>query len=474
MGKKISRGTPEQLMNAVKQQIARLGGDADIESTTSIDSSKEISDADVIDWLADHDQAYQDCQDYFGVDDLSQVDPVHINNWICDHDRLFEDFVHHFGHEAVGIESATHFPVDDVLKFLEAKGYDTSTFEVKSYAEGVADYMDMSRQAYENNDMDWPYTLDQWYKDTQQNYGYILDDLPKTGDIDSACNSCNVVSSSELSVTDQEKLYEIADRYVSSDPVSGDWDTETSHEQKAISDELGVSLEEAKQLMKEYLGFTDDMFNITSAEVSDVDEMTYDVVEAGEDVADVKELDDSDEYIKALSSKLDKWAEDNNIDAIKIDHDDEALYADVTTGDSKICSYTVPYADLSFKEDAIDTDLDYITEAIKVDLGDSKIKECESIKSSDDLDDDYDPSDYEGGYTEWDLLDKKSVRDSDGFFTDYTLWYNEFTDMYVCIFGDSDIYYPENADYDAEFETEDEAREWFDSYSGFEDDDDIM
>lgn len=76
----------------------------------------------------------------------------------------------------------------------------------------------------------------------------------------------------------------------------------------------------------------------------------------------------------------------------------------------------------------------------------------------------YDPEDFAGGYTEWTEIRSKSVRDYDGFMTDYTLWYNEFTGMYVCIFGDKDIYYPENADPDMEFESEDEAIEWFDNY----------
>lgn len=54
---------------------------------------------------------------------------------------------------------------------------------------------------------------------------------------------------------DQDKLDEIADRYVSSYPISGSWDTETAHEQKAISKELGVSMEEAKRIMIDDLGF---------------------------------------------------------------------------------------------------------------------------------------------------------------------------------------------------------------------------
>lgn len=85
--------------------------------------------------------------------------------------------------------------------------------------------------------------------------------------------------------------------------------------------------------------------------------------------------------------------------------------------------------------------------------------------------DDRSPEDFSGGYTEWQLMDVKSVKDWDGFWTDYTLWYNEYTDRWVCIFGDRDIYYPENADYDAEFENEDEARDWFDCYQGSEEED---
>ena len=83
----------------------------------------------------------------------------------------------------------------------------------------------------------------------------------------------------------------------------------------------------------------------------------------------------------------------------------------------------------------------------------------------------WDPEDYAGGYTEWKLIDRKSVQDTDGFWTDYSLWYNEFDDEWVCMFGDTDIYYPENGYYDAgPFELEEEAREWFDNY---ESDDDI-
>ena len=69
--------------------------------------------------------------------------------------------------------------------------------------------------------------------------------------------------------------------------------------------------------------------------------------------------------------------------------------------------------------------------------------------------------------SEWELVDRKSVEDSDGFVTEYS-WYKR-GDEHVMVFGDSDIYSPEDGDYDAEFDNEERAREWFSNYEGFTD-----
>ena len=70
----------------------------------------------------------------------------------------------------------------------------------------------------------------------------------------------------------------------------------------------------------------------------------------------------------------------------------------------------------------------------------------------------------------------KSVLDSDGFYTDYTWYFDKEEGKHVFVFGDNDIYFPEDGDYDWEVEGDDErakeeAQEWFDSYDGFEEDD---
>ena len=64
----------------------------------------------------------------------------------------------------------------------------------------------------------------------------------------------------------------------------------------------------------------------------------------------------------------------------------------------------------------------------------------------------------------------KRVPDSDGFLTDYTMYRNMNDGTYVFIFGDKDIYTPGNSDFDWECDTEEEAKEWFDNYVGFDDD----
>lgn len=70
---------------------------------------------------------------------------------------------------------------------------------------------------------------------------------------------------------------------------------------------------------------------------------------------------------------------------------------------------------------------------------------------------------------QYELVDRKQVYDSDGFTTDYSLYYDVLNDRFVTVFGDHEIYRPEDGDFDMEFETESEALEWFDDYNGFDD-----
>lgn len=75
-------------------------------------------------------------------------------------------------------------------------------------------------------------------------------------------------------------------------------------------------------------------------------------------------------------------------------------------------------------------------------------------------------------YSDWVELASKSVEDSNGFLTDYTLYTNGET--YVCIFGDKELYTPDTDDADFETENEKVAWDWYNSYTGFADDEDDM
>lgn len=79
--------------------------------------------------------------------------------------------------------------------------------------------------------------------------------------------------------------------------------------------------------------------------------------------------------------------------------------------------------------------------------------------------------DEEAEDPKWICLDIKHVRDSDGMLTDYALYTTEDEDKYICMFGDVDAYPPDEMYADAEFDTEEEALEWFEDYTGPGDED---
>lgn len=149
------------------------------------------------------------------------------------------------------IDGITSDPLTkEVLKYFSGTiGLDIKDREVQNYADAVAEYIKMAREALGRD-----YSLAQWYEETSKNYPEELEGLPKLVD------SCDKIISSEYGDIDHDRLWEIAEQYNSSIPVSGDWDTETQHEQQTISDELGVSMDEAKNIMIDELGFDESMF----------------------------------------------------------------------------------------------------------------------------------------------------------------------------------------------------------------------
>lgn len=71
--------------------------------------------------------------------------------------------------------------------------------------------------------------------------------------------------------------------------------------------------------------------------------------------------------------------------------------------------------------------------------------------------------------TQYEYVKSKSVLDSEGWNDDYTMYYDVLNDKYVFVFGDNDIYNPnedEYIDFDWECDTKSEAEDWFSHYKG--------
>lgn len=65
---------------------------------------------------------------------------------------------------------------------------------------------------------------------------------------------------------------------------------------------------------------------------------------------------------------------------------------------------------------------------------------------------------------EFEYIKSKVVNDTDGFLDDYTMYKRLSDGKYIMIFGDKEMYAPEDTEPDAEFDTQREADEWFNSY----------
>lgn len=126
--------------------------------------------------------------------------------------------------------------------------------------------------------------------------------------------------------------------------------------------------------------------------------------------------------------------------------------------------------------DDVDFEEEYMTKSIYEDL-DSEDPEIIFTQYEDPsktyLNESYDNNSKFLDADRFELIDKKSIYDADGFTTDYCLYYDSLNEIWITIFGDSDVYTPENTEPDVEFDSEEEAMNWFNSYNGLEDEEDF-
>lgn len=197
----------------------------------------------------------------------------------------------------------------------------------------------------------------------------------------------------------------------------------------------------------------------TSAE--GVDTVTRDVIEAGSDV-------DLERYIHTLIGDVEDALQSvEGVEGAAIQINEDSLTISVTFNTdnkgARVVEYEVPFEDLKFDWSAISEDVEQILEHVQKD---AYIEECDRITAAYEVDD---VDAYEDSSL-WKYLASKQVEDSDGFMTEYTLY--EYLgdpddvdgDIYICMFGDSELY-PPDVHY-ADFASDDlrSAKEWFNSF----------
>jgi len=126
----------------------------------------------------------------------------------------------------------------------------------------------------------------------------------------------------------------------------------------------------------------------------------------------------------------------------------------------------IPFKDLSKSVDTIDDDVDYIVGYLKQEFGNTKDDTIESAYDWNGIDV------HESNYDDWEEVAHKTVPDADGFLTDYTMYKKKDEDLWICMFGDPDLYPPDEDYADWTADSAESAWEWFDSYTGFDEDED--
>ena len=158
------------------------------------------------------------------------------------------------------------------------------------------------------------------------------------------------------------------------------------------------------------------------------------------------------------------------------EHEKDIIYQALATYDKE-------YADMDANER---DDFDNVHDDIKELLKKISLMECIKEAYGDELPDDDDEPVWDtefykaedGNY--YRELYSKTVKDSDDFITDYTLYMKVLPGggpdsvSFVTVFGDKDLYRPEDGDYDFECETPKEAFEWFENYDTEEEDEDDL
>lgn len=226
-----------------------------------------------------------------------------------------------------------------------------------------------------------------------------------------------------------------------------------------ISKFLPESLNEAKQKFgkrkqKEIFEFIDDLGGY-----GDYD----DKVESVMDEFDLSR-EDAEDIVWEWSINQDDLDLDESLkESVNDVNDWISIYLEGHPFDSadEMIEYISDYEDIDALEDRFRTD---IIGAIE-DYFENNLNESLNEDIDDDSEDDEESSN-------WLKVISKPVPDSDGFLTDYTM-YRDLDDPehYVFVFGDNEIYSPDDENWDYEAFSNEEATEWYNNYEGFTEED---
>lgn len=339
---------------------------------------------------------------------------------------------------------------------LASVGVDVNSPEAEEYAEAVAELV----AGDDNHDVDY------WWQETQADPTF-MDEVDALPHIDASTNI--------MSGRDNDNTYD--DRFIHT--LMGDIESEVSREVDGLTfdtleNALNVTVVHGGEVTQftvphEDLSFDFDTMSDDVAYVVDTIRESLDLFSSADNVADSgTELNVSSatntcgiackpevlssvagDVIHGLtwSGLIQELSERGyEVDASYRRSPDEHIvaYKDGKSYDIEVTQYS---------EGDYEIVLDNISEIIEADI---------DVYENDDIND-------EDGSKQYLEIESKQVLDSDGFYTDYTMYFDSNTGEYVFVFGDKDIYSPADGNFDWQCETEEEAWEWFNSYEGFVD-----
>lgn len=208
-------------------------------------------------------------------------------------------------------------------------------------------------------------SFEDWWNDTRENY---LQEVEGCGSVQAATiedmlgafetrldelgASTDIRGSEAVMCGDiDDQIWDIAQRYTTSSPVSGDWDTEPAHLLKAIIEETGLSEGEAKSKMIEVLGWEPrEVYQLSPLEASTS-------IQAGDNSDDLGE-----DYVNNLMNEVTKDIRSSGKTKYELDPSGKNILLTTVNKDGIIVEYTIPLLDLQGK---LEVDLDLILEAIK-------------------------------------------------------------------------------------------------------------